>query len=74
VFYLSDEVERLEKQLEQEETKTKKLTADKNKSVQESSFLKGTEEEMKKREKLYVERMQEMEREMETKNDLVSIS
>ena len=67
-----DEVERLEKQLEQEETKTKKLTADKNKSVQESSFLKGTEEEMKKREKLYVERMQEMEREMETKNDLLS--
>ncbi|VDI37859.1 Hypothetical predicted protein, partial [Mytilus galloprovincialis] len=67
-----DEVERLEKQLEQEETKIKKLTADKNKSVQESSFLKGTEEEMKKRERMYMERMQEMEKELETKNGLLS--
>lgn len=72
-FSIPDEVERLERQLEQEETKIKKLQADKNKSVQESSFLKGTEEELKKREKMYMERLQEYEKELDTKNDLVSI-
>ena len=67
----SDELERLEKQLEGEEAKYRRLEEDHNRSKQERSHLSATEDDLRKREKNYSSRIEELERELETKNDLV---
>jgi len=66
-------LERLERQLEGEEAKNRRLEEEQNRSRQEKSHLSATEEDLKKREKLGRQRIEELERELETKNDLVSI-
>ncbi|KAL3870359.1 hypothetical protein ACJMK2_038429 [Sinanodonta woodiana] len=66
-----DELERLEKQLEQEEQKFRRLEEDHNRSQQERSHLSATEDELKRREKAQTERIRELEKELETKNDIL---
>ncbi|XP_053381516.1 centriolin-like isoform X4 [Mercenaria mercenaria] len=66
-----DELERLEKQLEGEEAKYRRLEEDHNRSKQERSHMSATEDDLRKREKNYNARIEELERELETKNDLL---
>lgn len=66
-------MERLEKQLEGEEAKYRRLEEDHNRSKQERSHLSATEDDLRKREKNYTARIEELERELETKNDLVGV-
>ncbi|XP_060590560.1 centriolin-like [Ruditapes philippinarum] len=66
-----DEVERLEKQLEGEEAKNRRLEEEHNRSKQERSHMSATEDDLRKREKNYSSRIEELERELETKNDLL---
>lgn len=65
-------MEKLEHQLEREEAKTRRLEEETNLSLQEVSKRQAMEEDYKRRERLQMERMQELERELESKNDLVS--
>ncbi|KAK3605923.1 hypothetical protein CHS0354_017828 [Potamilus streckersoni] len=66
-----DELERLEKQLEQEEQKFRRLEEDHNRSQQERSHLSATEDELRRRDKAQTERIRELEKELETKNDIL---
>ncbi|XP_052229704.1 centriolin-like isoform X2 [Dreissena polymorpha] len=66
-----EELERLEKQLESEEAKYRRLEEDHNRSKQERSHMSATEDDLKKRERLQGSRIEELERELETKNDLL---
>ena len=61
----------MEKQLESEEAKFRRLEEDHNRSKQERSHLSATEEDMRKREHTQSSRIEELERELDTKNDLV---
>lgn len=72
-LFSPDEVERLERQLESEEAKYRRLEEDHNRSKQEKSHLSATEDDLRKREKSYKTRIDELEREMETKSDLVCL-
>jgi len=77
MFYVSmvtDEVERLERQLEQEEARNRKLEEDQNRSAQETSMSRAAEEETKRREKTVSQKNKDLERELDAKNDLVSNS
>ncbi|XP_033730276.1 centriolin-like isoform X4 [Pecten maximus] len=66
-----DEIERLERLLETEEARNRKLEEEHNRSAQESSFTKAAEEERKRQQKITADRLNEMERELDTKNDLL---
>ncbi|XP_060070795.1 centriolin-like [Ylistrum balloti] len=66
-----DEIERLERMLETEEARCRKLEEEQNRSAQESSFSKAAEEERKRQQKVTADRLNELERELETKNDLL---
>ncbi|XP_069121130.1 centriolin-like isoform X3 [Argopecten irradians] len=66
-----DEIERLERLLETEEARNRKLEEEQNRSAQESSFTKAAEEERKRQQKVTADRLNELERELETKNDLL---
>ena len=70
---ISDELERLEKELDAAEQKNKRLEEDHNRSQQERHHLSATEDDLRKREKVNHQRLQEMERELETKNEIVRI-
>ena len=61
----------MEKQLESEEAKFRRLEEDHNRSKQERSHLSATEDDLRKRETSYTSRIEELERELDTKNDLV---
>ncbi|KAL4219131.1 hypothetical protein ACF0H5_021713 [Mactra antiquata] len=66
-----DELQRLEKELESEEAKYRRLEEEHNRSKQEKSHLSATEDDLRKREKLHSSRIEELERELETKSDLL---
>ena len=72
--FILDEVERLEKELEAGEQKIKRLEEDHNRSQQERHHLSATEDDLRKREKVKDQRLQEVERELETKNEIVRIN
>jgi len=61
----------LEKQLESEEAKFRRLEEDHNRSKQERSHLSATEDDLRKRDHTQSSRIEELERELDTKNDLV---
>ena len=71
-YFIIDEVERLEKELEAGEAKIRRLEEDHNRSQQEKHHLSATEDDLRKREKNYNQRVQELERELETKTEIVS--
>lgn len=66
-----DEIERLERQLEVEEARTRKMEEEKTRMTQESSFAKAAEEERKRQQNMISDHVNELERELDTKNDLV---
>ncbi|XP_021380343.1 centriolin-like isoform X3 [Mizuhopecten yessoensis] len=66
-----DEIEKLERLLETEEARNRKLEEVQNRSAQESSFSKAADEERKRQHKITADRLNELERELETKNDLL---
>ena len=68
----TDELEKLEKQLESEEAKSRRLEEDHNRSQQERQHLSATEVEMRRLEKIKSNRIDELERQLQTKDDLVS--
>ena len=61
----------MEKQLESEEAKFRRLEEDNNRSKQERSHLSATEDDLRKRDHTQSSRIEELERELDTKNDLV---
>ena len=67
-----DEVERLERQLEEDDSRLRKLEEEKNLSAQESSLLKAQQEEFMRQQRMSMDRLKDMERELTTKDDLVS--
>ena len=69
---VSDEIEHLERQLEKNEQRLHRLEDDHNKSISEVKVREQREKEFKKREKLAAEKLRNTERELETKDDLVS--
>lgn len=64
-------MEKVEKQLEQEESRFRRLEEDHNKSLHEMSLMESTHEEKKKKEKETSKRVHTLEHELEAKNDLV---
>ena len=68
----TEEVERLEKKVEMDDSRLRKLEEEKNLSAQESSYHRAKEEELLRQQRMSMERMSEMERELSTKDDLVS--
>lgn len=69
--YFTEEVERLEKQLEQEEARIHKLEEDHSHVVQEANARTNAEQEIRRKEKMAAERITELEGELTTKNNLV---
>lgn len=67
-----DEVERLERQLEEDDSRLRKLEEEKNLSAQESSLLKAQQDEFMRQQRMSMDRLKDMERELTTKDDLVS--
>ncbi|XP_078324889.1 uncharacterized protein LOC111125942 isoform X3 [Crassostrea virginica] len=66
-----DEVERLERQLEEDDSRLRKLEEEKNLSAQESSLLKAQQEEFMRQQRMSMDRLKDMERELTTKDDLL---
>ena len=64
----------MEKELEAGEAKYRRLEEDHNRSQQEKHHISANEEDLRKREKNYNQRVQELERELETKNEIVSLT
>lgn len=75
-YYLPavDELERLERQVEEDDSRLRKLEEEKNLSAQESSLLKAQQEEFVRQQRMSMDRMKDMERELSAKDDLVSQS
>lgn len=75
-YYLPgvDELERLERQVEEDDSRLRKLEEEKNLSAQESSLLKAQQEEIVRQQRMSMDRMKDMERELSAKDDLVSQS
>lgn len=75
-YYLPavDELERLERQVEEDDSRLRKLQEEKNLSAQESSLLKAQQEEIVRQQRMSMDRMKDMERELSAKDDLVSQS
>lgn len=75
-YYLPavDELERLERQVEEDDSRLRKLEEEKNLSAQESSLLKAQQEEFMRQQRMSMDRMKDMERELSAKDDLVSQS
>lgn len=75
-YYLPavDELERLERQVEEDDSRLRKLEEEKNLSAQESSLLKAQQEEIVRQQRMSMDRMKDMERELSSKDDLVSQS
>lgn len=75
-YYLpaADELERLERQVEEDDSRLRKLEEEKNLSAQESSLLKAQQEEFVRQQRMSMDRMKDMERELSAKDDLVSQS
>lgn len=69
-----DELERLERQVEEDDSRLRKLEEEKNLSAQESSLLKAQQEEIVRQQRMSMDRMKDMERELSAKDDLVSQS
>ena len=66
-------MERLEKQLEAEEAKNRKIEEEYNRSAHESSMNRTAEAEMRQKEQMYAERIEDLERELGAKDGIVSI-
>ena len=64
----------MEKELDDRDAKYRRLEEDHNRSQQERHQLSATEDDLRKREKNYSQRVQELERELETKNEIVSLT
>lgn len=75
-YYLPgvDELERLERQVEEDDSRLRKLEEEKNLSAQESTLLKAQQEEIVRQQRMSMDRMKDMERELSAKDDLVSQS
>lgn len=75
-YYLPavDELERLERQVEEDDSRLRKLEEEKNLSAQESSLLKAQQEEIVRQQRMSMDRMKDMERKLSAKDDLVSQS
>ena len=67
-----DELERLERQVEEDDSRLRKLEEEKNLSAQESSLLKAQQDEFMRQQRMSMDRLKDMERELTTKDDLVS--
>uniref|UniRef100_K1Q2Y9 Paramyosin n=1 Tax=Magallana gigas TaxID=29159 RepID=K1Q2Y9_MAGGI len=66
-----DELERLERQVEEDDSRLRKLEEEKNLSAQESSLLKAQQEEIVRQQRMSMDRMKDMERELSAKDDLL---
>jgi hypothetical protein len=67
-----DELERLERQVEEDDSRLRKLEEEKNLSAHESSLLKAQQDEYLRQQRMSVDKMKEMERELAAKDELVS--
>nr|XP_034299667.1 centriolin isoform X8 [Crassostrea gigas] len=66
-----DELERLERQVEEDDSRLRKLEEEKNLSAQESYLLKTQQEEFVRQQRMSMDRMKDMERELSAKDDLL---
>ncbi|XP_067662812.1 centriolin-like [Haliotis asinina] len=69
--FAQGELEKLEKQLEQEEVKNRLLEESHNKSLQEKSLQEATTNQMKVKDKERQDQVSELQRELQVKNDLL---
>lgn len=60
--------------MEEDDSRLRKLEEEKNLSAQESSMLKTQKEEFMRQQRMSMDRMKDMERELSAKDDLVSQS
>ncbi|XP_061184132.1 centriolin-like [Saccostrea echinata] len=66
-----DELERLERQVEEDDSRLRKLEEEKNLSAHESSLLKNQQEEYMRQQRMSMDRMKDMERELAAKDELL---
>ncbi|XP_071115643.1 centriolin-like [Haliotis cracherodii] len=69
--FAQGELEKLEKQLEQEEVRSRRLEESHNKSLQEKSLQEANTKEMKVKDMARQGQVSELQRELEVKNDLL---
>ncbi|XP_056011092.1 centriolin-like isoform X6 [Ostrea edulis] len=66
-----DELERLEKQVEEDDSRLRKLEEEKNLSAHESSLLKAQQDEYLRQQRMSMDKMKDMERELAAKDELL---
>ncbi|XP_041369906.1 centriolin-like [Gigantopelta aegis] len=69
--FAQEELERVEKQLEQEEVRSRRLEESQNQSLHEKSLQEAMTKELKERDRRIQERVKELERELNAKSDLL---
>lgn len=62
----------MERQVEEDDSRLRKLEEEKNLSAHESSQLKAQQEEFMRQQRMSMDRMKDMERELSAKDELVS--